>query len=265
MEMTTNTRYVPLGKAKGRDCHIISVASGKGGIGKTWLATTLAHALADADRDVLLFDGDLSLPNVDIQLGIVPEHGISTAIYGDLTLNQVVIRHEEGGFDVITGCSGQDNPAKLSDGRLQALCNDLAQLCGDYDYVLLDLSTGINLTVRQFLACAHTCLIITNDEPTALTDSFSFIRHSHTEFPHLDIKIIVTMDDSIEEGQRTYTTLLSACKGFLNISPPIAGVVQYDDKVSEEIRSQTPIFLYSPDSKAMMAVTAIAENLLNHP
>jgi len=109
---------------------VIAVASGKGGVGKTWLAITLAHALARAGARTLLFDGDLGLANVDIQLGLMPKHDLGSVLAGRLTLSQVAMTYEDGGFDIIAGRSGSGRLADIAPSRLQILGDDLASVAG---------------------------------------------------------------------------------------------------------------------------------------
>ena len=107
-------------ESKGKTA-IYAIASGKGGVGKTWFAITLSHALSNIGRKTLLFDGDLGLANVDIQLGLMPKHDLGTVVSGKLTLNQATLPFEEGGFDIIAGRSGSGNLANVSASRLHAL------------------------------------------------------------------------------------------------------------------------------------------------
>ena len=121
-------------------CSIYAVASGKGGVGKTWFAITLSHALANLGRKTLLFDGDLGLANVDIQLGLMPKHDLGTVISGKLPLNQAALPFDEGGFDVIAGRSGSGNLANISAKQLHSLSDSLSLLSAAYQNVILDLS-----------------------------------------------------------------------------------------------------------------------------
>ncbi len=242
--------------------NIFAIASGKGGVGKTWFSITLAHALTIAGRKSLLFDGDLGLANLDIQLGLMPKYDLGAVISGRMTLGQAVTAFGEGGFDVIAGRSGSGSLANLAASRVQMLCDDLAQLAGAYDAVVLDLGAGVDRTVRQLAHSSATCLVLATDEPTSLTDAYAFIKMIHAERPGGDIRIIVNVANSTKEGEKTYRTLLKACEGFLKISPPLLGIVRRDAKVREAIRSQKSLLTRYPNSEAALDVEAIARRLL---
>jgi flagellar biosynthesis protein FlhG len=241
----------------------IAIASGKGGVGKTWFSITLAHALSNNGRKILLFDGDLGLANLDIQLGLMPKHDLSSVISGRLTLNQAVVHYPEGGFDIIAGRSGAGGLSNIASSRLQILGDDLAQLAGNYDTVMLDLGAGVERTVRQLAHNAGTCIVVLTDEPTSLTDAYAFITVLHTERPDIDIKVVTNIVNSTREGERTYNTLHKACQGFLKFSPPLLGIIRRDNKVREAIRAQMPLLVRFPNCEAAQDVERIAENLFS--
>ncbi len=135
--------YAALGKS-----NIIAVASGKGGVGKTWFSITLAHALAKAGHRTLLFDGDLGLANIDVQLGMTPRRDLGSVIAGQTTMAQAVDHYAEGGFDIIAGRSGSGNLATLPASRLIALRTEMHAVAQGYDWVVLDLGAGIERAVR---------------------------------------------------------------------------------------------------------------------
>ena len=170
---------------------LIAVASGKGGVGKTWFAITLAHALARGGERVLLFDGDLGLANVDIQLGLMPRRDLGSVFDGDISLKGSVQGFEAGGFDIVAGRSGSGSLANLSVPRLAELVTDMEKLAAGYDRVVIDLGAGIDRTIRLLAARAATILVITNDEPTALTDAYAFIKMMHADKPGAGLQIVV--------------------------------------------------------------------------
>ncbi len=248
---------------RSKGANMIAVASGKGGVGKTWLSITLSHALARHGRRVLLFDGDLGLANLDIQLGLMPKQDLSSVIAGRLTLNQAIVDYDDGGFQVIAGRSGSGSLANIAASRLQMLGEDLALLAGAYDHVFIDLGAGVERTVRQLAHNAANCIIVLTDEPTSLTDAYAFIKVTHAERPEVKFQIVANIVNSTREGERTYNTLLKACHGFLKISPPLLGIVRRDPRVREAIRAQVPLLTRYPNTEAAEDIEKIVSQLMD--
>lgn len=244
-----------------RGKNILAVASGKGGVGKTWFSITLAHAMAKAGRKVLLFDGDLGLANVDVQLGLMPKRDLNDVIRGRLSIDKVIQPFEEGGFDIIAGRSGQASLSALPSQRLTALRDQLIDVSDQYDVVIADLGAGVDRTVRMLSASATRTVLITTDEPTSLTDAYAFIKLGNAAGMSKNVSIVVNMAPSAAEGEKTYKTLLKACENFLRLTPPMAGIIRADSKVKDSIRSQTPILIRSPNSDAAEDVERVARNL----
>lgn len=242
--------------------NIIAVASGKGGVGKTWFSITLAHTLANHKKKILLFDADLGLANIDIQLGLMANHDLGDVISGKLILNQAITTFEVGNFDIIVGRSGSGSLANIPFGRVQMLWDDLAIVAQSYDQTILDLGAGVEKNVRLFAKNAGTVIIICTDEPTSLTDAYAFIKVSAMERTNTEIQIVVNSANSIREGQRTYDTLLKACKSFLKISPSLLGIIRRDTKVKDAIRNQKSIITRHPNTEAAEDVDKIAKLIL---
>jgi len=240
--------------------NIIAVASGKGGVGKTWLSITLTHALTRIGSRALLFDGDLGLANVDVQLGVTPQRDLGSVIAGQITLAQATTRHEAG-FDIIAGRSGSGSLAALPPTRLMSLRGELQELAQRYDWAVLDLGAGIERTVRLLAGQSRACLVVTTDEPTAITDAYAFIKVSALEHLADNIQIVVNMASNHREGERTYQTLARACREFLKLEPKLAGVVRRDDHVKDSIRRQTALLVRHPACDAAVDVEALAQRL----
>ncbi len=242
--------------------NMIAVASGKGGVGKTWLSITLSHALARAGRRTLLFDGDLGLANVDIQLGLAPPCDLGGVLADRYILGRAVMAYAEGGFEIIAGRSGTGGLASLPASRLAALASDLATLAAGYSEVVLDLGGGVDRTVRQLAARAGRCLVVTTDEPTSLTDAYAFIKLSLAHNRQADLRIVVNMAESESDGGRTYETLRKSCESFLKASPPLAGIIRRDSKVKDAIRHQSPLLTRHPNAAAAQDVEKLARQLM---
>ncbi len=182
---------------------IVAVASGKGGVGKTWFSITIAHALARRGSRVLLFDGDLGLANVDIQLGLTPERDIGGVIAGRSTLAQAAMRHAEGGFDVVAGRSGSGAFSALDALSLDRVLAAVREATRKYDTVLLDLGAGLDRTVRTMAAFADTLLVLATEEPTSLTDAYAVLKLHQADHGTGEARIVVNQAASRAGGERT--------------------------------------------------------------
>lgn len=256
MEKAPLSRRVKKGK------NMIAVASGKGGVGKTWFSITLSHALSLLRQRVLLFDGDLGLANIDIQLGLMAKYDLGSVVSGRLTLNQVVQTYDKGSFEVIVGRSGSAGLASMPIGRLQILGEDLSLLSSSYNKVILDMGAGVEKSVRILSGMAEKIIVVCTDEPTSLTDAYAFIKIMTLQYPKSEIKIVINQANTQREGQRTYETLLKACQNFLKISPALLGIIRRDTRVRDSIRNQVSILTRYPTSEAAEDVLAIAKRLL---
>jgi flagellar biosynthesis protein FlhG len=242
--------------------NLITVASGKGGVGKTVLSISLAHALANAGKKVLLFDGDVGLANVDIQLGLMPEFDLASVVTGENTLQEVIFKYEDGGFDIIAGRSGSGSLGTLDSPHLKAVHDELIILGESYDFIILDLGAGIDGAVRTLASANGPKLVVTNGEPTSLTDAYAFIKVTNQQQENADTRILVNMVKSKNDGKKVYERLVTACKNFLQLEPPLAGIIPQDDRVAGAIRAQSALLSRYPTSPAAAEIEALANYLI---
>lgn len=241
--------------------NIIAIASGKGGVGKTWVSTTLAHLVARTGRRTLLFDGDIGLANVDVQLGISPMRDLSEVFHNGTKLRDVVTAYAQN-LDIIAGRSGSGNLSTLSGQALTNLREQLCELAQSYDFLFMDLGAGIEEHVRSLAAISTRCIVVVTDEPTSLTDAYAFIKLCVTNGTPSAVDIIVNQASSLKEGEKTFASLSKACINFLKFAPPCLGVIRKDGKVRESIRKQTPIITLAPHCTAATDAAAIAIKLM---
>jgi flagellar biosynthesis protein FlhG len=246
---------------------ILAVASGKGGVGKTWMSITLASTYAFKGKRVLLVDGDLGCANVDIQLGIAPEADLTAVIAGWISLEDAVTpvnggSSKSGGFDVLPGRSGSGALADLPREEAGRLAAGIAALALRYDLVILDLAAGIDPNNMRLARSADRALVIANDEPTSLTDAYAFIKVMRGSAPSVTPWVAINMADTPMAGRRTYEALARACQTFLGFRPALAGIVKRDDKVREAIRQQRTLPSLHPQAVAVSDVAEIADALM---
>ena len=260
MTVQTAIRLVPAQPAPlGRTA---AIASGKGGVGKTWFATTLAHALARQGRRVLLFDADLGLANIDIQLGLAPTHDLASVVSGTVPLARAITVFAPGGFDVLAGSSGSGTLSTMDGTALERLLMALGAAAEGYDHVLLDLGAGLDRGVRRMAAWVDTLLVVATEEPTSLTDAYATLKLHAADRPGGDARLVVNQVTTPGAGERTAATLARACNAFLGRAPVLAGYIRRDPHVQDAIRRQAPLLVRHPNCQASLDVEAVAAGLL---
>lgn len=255
---TVEKEFAPFEAAAGR---LIAIASGKGGVGKTWISIALAQAMAQAHQQILLFDGDLGLANVDVQLGLMPNRNLGLVLADQIRMRDAVMRAEPGGFDVIAGTSGSGDLGSVDPQALASAGRDLHGLAKQYHHALIDLGAGIGRSIRFMSVLADTLLVVSTDEPTSITDAYAVIKIVSACAPNADIRIVINMAPSHDAGERTYSALNRACRTFLDVSPPLAGVIRRDQNVRQAIRAQTPLLSLAPNTNAAQDIRAMAKKL----
>lgn len=245
---------------------VIAIASGKGGVGKSFIATALAGALAKAGRRTLLVDGDLGLANVDVHLGIAPQTDLVAVMAGWVELEDAVTPVSggagSGGFDVLPGRSGSGALAELPNEEVARLAAGLTALALQYDHVLLDLAAGIEANVMRLARAADRALVVVTDDPASMTDAYAFIKVLKGYAPAVHPIVLINQADNRQRGRQTYEAIAKACHTFLGFRPPLAGIVTRDPKVRECLRMQVPIMEKYPTTQAALDASQVAESLI---
>ena len=240
---------------------IIAVASGKGGVGKTWFAATMADGLARAGHRVLLVDWDLGLANLDVQLGLVPRCDLAAVLHHGLPLASAITSFAPR-LDILAGSSGTGAISGLPIIALDTLLSAVGDCAMRYDYVVCDLAAGLDHGVRRMAACADQLMVVVTDEPTSLTDAYAVLKLHGQDGDAQRGRVIVNRAKSPASGARTYATLSRACQAFLGHAPTLAGIIRRDDHVPDSIRHQTPLLTRHPNSHAAQDVEAVVQTLI---
>jgi len=242
---------------------LVAIASGKGGVGKTWFAITLAHAMAMQQSRILLLDGDLGLANADILLGLMPKLDLGHVLSGGHPAGSVIIK-VGGGFDLLPGRSGSGSLANLDAATLDRLSDVLNETKQAYDAVLLDCGAGVDQAAQLMVELADTLLLVITEDPSSLTDAYAVLKLLSIARPaaELDVRVVVNMAGTVAAGLRAYETLAAAASGFLHFRPALGGIIRRDERVKDAIRRQSLLLARTPQSIAGQDVEQIASKLL---
>jgi flagellar biosynthesis protein FlhG len=241
---------------------IITITSGKGGVGKTSISLNLSLALAAEGFKVCLFDADLGLANVNILTGLYPQKDLESVISGRAGLTDILIRDYQG-IDIIPGSSGVERLADLTQSETGTLISAFLDLDA-YDFFIFDTSAGISSQVLAFCMASHEIILVVTTEPTSLTDAYSMLKVLSKHGYDRPVKVIVNQVAAGKVAQKAYARLKQTVTRFLPARIEPLGIVASDKNVRASVIAQTPFFLLFPDTVASRCIAAIAEKLIKH-
>ena len=245
---------------------VITVTSGKGGVGKSNTAINLAIQFKKMGQRVIILDADFGLANIEIMFGAVPKHNLCDLIYQGKNITVIITWGPmEVGF--ISGGSGIAGLSNLSREYLTYIIQNLAQLDAIADVIIVDTGAGIADAVLEFLVASGEIILVTTPEPTSITDSYSLLKalKRHPRFSEKDsqIKIIANKVDSAGEGQALFNKLNAVVARYLKLPILYLGAVPQDSQLSKAVMQQMPVSLQAPTAKSALAYEAIAAKLMN--
>ncbi|WPC40985.1 MinD/ParA family protein [Clostridium sp. JS66] len=246
-----------LGSSKPR---IITVTSGKGGVGKSNFVVNAAIALQKMGKKVLIFDADIGMGNDDVLMGFLPKFNVYDIIFDNKSIEEVVI---EGtlGVKLLPGGTGISKFEEVTEAQRDAFINKLSEL-NDIDYIIIDTGAGVNRSVLGFIACSEELILITTPEPTSLTDAYSLLKTVNHFKLKDSAKVLVNKTIDAEEGKATYNKFSNVVKKFLNIELQYLGHMSEDKKLIKAVRSQEPFLISYPNSTVAKDVEYIARKIV---
>lgn len=243
---------------------VISVTSGKGGVGKTHTVVNLGIALANRGKSVLLLDADLGLANIDVLLNLKPKATLHDVLKGNCTLDDVIL-DGPGGISLIPAASGVESLTTLSADARMMLLEAVEEVAYRYDYLLIDTGAGIGPDVLCFNSASAEIVCVVNPEPTSLTDSYALMKVLSTTHGEKRFSILINETGSEIEARKTYASLAGTVERHLTVSTRYLGSIPEDKLVRECIARRTPVTLEYPSSAVGLAFSSLAERIDREP
>lgn len=240
---------------------IITITSGKGGVGKTNISTNLAILYAQMGKRVLLMDADLGLANVNVVLGVIPKYNLYHLVRKQKRLDEIIMSTDYG-IRIVAGASGFSKIANMSLEDRNSFIDGISQL-SDVDIIIIDTGAGVSPGVLSFVAAATEAIVVTTPEPTAITDAYGIIKIIATEIPHLQepVKLLVNRVQSATDASKVSKRIIDISNQFLSTKIEYLGYVYEDDIVHQAILRQKPFSIVGPKSKATTCLNHIISRL----
>lgn len=245
---------------------IITVTSGKGGVGKSNTAINLAIQMRKAGQKVIILDADFGLANIEIMFGAVPKHNLCDLIYQGKNIKDIITWGPmEVGF--ISGGSGITGLSNLNRDELSYIIENLAELDEMADTIIVDTGAGIADGVLEFLVASGEILLVTTPEPTSITDSYSLLkalsRHPRYHAETTQIRVLANKVTGEAEAKALYAKLETVVERYLKVPISYLGMIPQDPQLAKAVMQQMPVSLENPKARSAIAYEMIAAKLTN--
>lgn len=246
--------------SKKRKTRVVSITSGKGGVGKTNIAINLACALSSMGKKTVLLDADLGLANIDVLLNLSPPFNIEHVLSGEKNINEIIINGPLN-TRILPASSGISEMAELGRDEQMRLFRKLSDLSQDIDYLLIDTGAGIASNVLRFNATADDIILVATPEPTSMTDAYSLIKILVQKYHVRQFNLLANIVSSRAEARAVYERLHKVANDFLETRLNYAGFILKDPSLIKAVRSQKALLEIAPKSNAAKCFFAMAKHL----
>ncbi|ANE47555.1 cobyrinic acid a,c-diamide synthase [Paenibacillus swuensis] len=240
---------------------VITVTSGKGGVGKSNFTLNFALALQTKGYQVLIFDADIGMANIDVLMGVSSKYNLYHLLKREKSIHEI-IHTGPYGLQFIAGGSGFNDLLSLSQEEIDYFASQVELLNGTVDYIIFDTGAGLSKETLKFIVAAQETIVVTTPEPTSITDAYAIIKMVHSMEYEVDYRLIINRVTDWKEGQHTSDKIRLVAKKFMDLDIPTLGYVLDDPNVSKSVKRQIPFSIAYPGSSASKNIQEIADRFL---
>ncbi len=244
----------------GSQTKVISIASGKGGVGKTTITSQMALCLQDAGNRVLILDGDLGMANVEIMFGVRPTKHLGHVIGGECSVKDAICRLDKN-IDLLPGGSGIYEMSKISTQAKAQLIDHVSELGSQYDYMLVDTAPGIEDHVLFLNSAAQQIVVVLTPDPSSLADSYALMKVLNNQYRETRFSVICNQVKDESHGKRLFSKINDITSRFLYVSLDYLGSIPHDKDLRQAIQSQKLIVRSNPQAVSSVSIGEIANKL----
>ncbi len=243
---------------------VISVTSGKGGVGKSNVAVNLAVILAQNGERVMVMDADMGLANIDVLLGLSPKLNLSHVINGECMLEDTIIEGPSG-IQIIPASSGVASMSDLTPAENAGIIRSFSELTVPVDTLIIDTAAGIADSVVSYTRASREVIIVVCDEPASITDAYAMIKVLSRDYGMHRFHVLANQAHDIQQGRQLYNKLAKVSEKYLDVALNFLGTIPYDDSLKKAVQKQKSVIEAFPRSPASMAFRQIARKAQQWP
>lgn len=245
-----------------RNTRILTVTSGKGGVGKSNFTLNFAIGLQKLGYKVLVFDADIGLANIDLLMGVSPKYSLYHLLKREKSIWDIIYKGVHD-LEFIAGGSGFNDLMRLSEEEIDYFAEQVNQLNGHVDFIIFDTGAGLSKETLKFIVAASETIVVTTPEPTAITDAYAIIKMVTSLGHDVRFRLVVNRVTEAHEGKQTADKISMVAKQFLNLDIPTLGFVEDDSSVSKAVKRQVPFSVAFPNSPASRSIERLAAQFVS--
>ena len=242
---------------------VLSVTSGKGGVGKTNFVTNLAYVLSKFGKNVYIFDADIGLANIDVLLGLTPEYNLQHVLNGEKSINEIIV-NGPGNIKIFPASSGIQELSELNDEQKIHLLSEFGSLKDEIDFMFIDTGAGISSNVMYFNMAAREKIVVVTPEPTSITDAYAIMKVMSKKYSINRFKLVANQVKNETEADELYANLNSVAERFLDITIDFTGYICRDNNIVKSVRKQRLVTELYPESPSSLCFVSLAKAILEN-
>lgn len=243
---------------------IITVTSGKGGVGKSNVSINLALQFRRQGKRVIIFDADFGLANIEVMFGVIPQYTLADLMFKGKEIKDIITEGPEGVM-FVSGGSGIARLVNLDNEQIKRLVYKISELEKLADVIIVDTGAGISPAVLEFVAASQEVILVTTPEPTSITDSYALLKalsmYNVFDYESTNVMIVANRVNSANESSNLYEKLSAVVNRFLKIKISYLGAIPYDQYINKAVMKQKPVSIAYPSASASKSFQAISTRL----
>ncbi len=252
------------GRRRKNNTKVITVTSGKGGVGKSSVALNMAIALNRKGKRALIIDMDFGFSNIDVMLGVSTKYDLLDVIENRKDISEIIETGLEG-VKFISGGSGVYELVNLNGNSLGAMLQNLLYLDDIADVIIFDTSAGASDNMLRLIQASHETILVTTPEPTAVVDAYALMKIVSEQACDTKISLVLNFAQSAQKADLVMDGIIQVARNNTNLNVEKHGFIMRDINMEKAVRLQIPILISFPKCKAAANIEKLASKYLHKP